>query len=170
MLPVAGMIGPRERRRAVRWSGLRLLPPLSLALLACGNGVERSETAAPAALPAEVRGSSSRDAKHETAAMLKDDLGMERDPSDGDGRAWLIEPRSLDGRPARVPAGSAQRFSIVFETGRHGIAVGGAVFRLRPELVEQVGADGTARTAPEAPALFESLWQRAGEMEGARDE
>ncbi len=48
--------------------------------------------------------------------------------------------------------------------GLHGqmqLAVGGAVFRLRPELVEEVGGDGTAPTALSAPALFEQLWQRA---------
>ncbi len=37
------------------------------------------------------------------------------------------------------------------------LAVGGAVFRLRPELVADVGGDGTADNAIDAPALFESL-------------
>ncbi len=37
------------------------------------------------------------------------------------------------------------------------LAVGGAVFAMRPELVAEVGGDGTARTALEAPALFERL-------------
>jgi methanogenic corrinoid protein MtbC1 len=37
------------------------------------------------------------------------------------------------------------------------LAVGGAVFKLRPELVQQVGGDGTAETAIDAPALFERL-------------
>ena len=37
------------------------------------------------------------------------------------------------------------------------LAVGGAVFKLRPELVAEVGGDGTAGNAIEAPALFESL-------------
>lgn len=45
--------------------------------------------------------------------------------------------------------------------GRVQLAVGGAVFRLRPELVETFGADGTAPSALDAPALFERLWQRA---------
>lgn len=37
------------------------------------------------------------------------------------------------------------------------LAVGGAVFKLRPELVQQVGGDGTAETAIDAPALFGRL-------------
>ncbi len=39
------------------------------------------------------------------------------------------------------------------------LAVGGAVFVLRPELVEQVGGDGTARNAIAAPKMFDELWQ-----------
>jgi methanogenic corrinoid protein MtbC1 len=46
-------------------------------------------------------------------------------------------------------------------TGRLMLAVGGAVFALRPDLVAQVGADGTARSAVLAPTLFEELWERA---------
>ncbi len=41
------------------------------------------------------------------------------------------------------------------------LAVGGAVFRLRPELVSEVGGDGTAISAMEAPKLIESLWSLA---------
>lgn len=37
------------------------------------------------------------------------------------------------------------------------IGVGGAAFRLRPGLAEEVGADGTADTAMEAPGLFRRL-------------
>jgi methanogenic corrinoid protein MtbC1 len=37
------------------------------------------------------------------------------------------------------------------------LAVGGAVFAMRPELVQEVGGDGSASTAMEAPALFERL-------------
>ena len=46
-------------------------------------------------------------------------------------------------------------------TGRVQLAVGGAVFKLRPELVQEFGGDGTAPTALHAPALFEELWQRS---------
>ena len=51
--------------------------------------------------------------------------------------------------------------------GRLQLAVGGAVFKLRPELVEECGADGTAVTALQAPALFEELWQRSCACEAA---
>ena len=43
-------------------------------------------------------------------------------------------------------------------TGKVQLAVGGAVFKLRPELVAEIGADGTTTSAIEAPALFDSLW------------
>jgi methanogenic corrinoid protein MtbC1 len=50
-------------------------------------------------------------------------------------------------------------------TGRIQLAVGGAVFNLRPDLLAEVGGDGTARNALAAPKLFEDLWQRATELE-----
>ncbi len=43
-------------------------------------------------------------------------------------------------------------------SGRIKLAVGGAVFAMRPELVSEVGGDGTAATAMDAPALFSSLY------------
>ena len=46
-------------------------------------------------------------------------------------------------------------------TGRLQLAVGGAVFKLRPELVEELGGDGTAPTALHAGALFQQLWSRS---------
>jgi methanogenic corrinoid protein MtbC1 len=45
--------------------------------------------------------------------------------------------------------------------GRLQLAVGGAVFKLRPELVKDLGGDGTASSALEASSLFERLWHRA---------
>ncbi|MDY0225455.1 B12 binding domain-containing protein [Desulfomicrobium apsheronum] len=42
--------------------------------------------------------------------------------------------------------------------GRIQLAVGGAVFKLRPELMLEVGGDGTATSAIQAPELFERLW------------
>jgi len=42
--------------------------------------------------------------------------------------------------------------------GRIQLAVGGAVFKLRPELMLEVGGDGTASSAIQAPELFERLW------------
>jgi methanogenic corrinoid protein MtbC1 len=41
------------------------------------------------------------------------------------------------------------------------LAVGGAVFRMRPGLVDEVGGDGSAASAMEAPALFRALKERA---------
>jgi methanogenic corrinoid protein MtbC1 len=51
--------------------------------------------------------------------------------------------------------------------GRLQLAVGGAVFTLRPELVTEVGGDGTARTAIAAPKLFESLAKKSQQIERA---
>jgi methanogenic corrinoid protein MtbC1 len=75
---------------------------------------------------------------------------------------------------ARVVGASAMMFSTAKNvvhireeidrrglTGRVQLAVGGAVFKLRPELVGEFGGDGTAPTALHAPALFEKLWQRS---------
>ena len=42
--------------------------------------------------------------------------------------------------------------------GKVRLAVGGAVFKLRPQLVDEVGGDGTAASAIQAPALFDRLW------------
>lgn len=42
-------------------------------------------------------------------------------------------------------------------------AVGGAIFNLRPELVKEVGADGTAKNAIEAVRLFEELSLQIGD-------
>jgi methanogenic corrinoid protein MtbC1 len=51
-------------------------------------------------------------------------------------------------------------------TGRLQLAVGGAVFKLRPELVAEFGGDGSVPSAMQAPALFERLWARSLEAEG----
>ncbi len=52
------------------------------------------------------------------------------------------------------------------QAGRIQLALGGAVFKLRPELVATFGGDGTAPSAVEAPALFERLWQCATAYRG----
>jgi methanogenic corrinoid protein MtbC1 len=41
------------------------------------------------------------------------------------------------------------------------LAVGGAVFTIRPELVLEVGGDGSVSNAMSAPQLFEELWERS---------
>jgi len=42
-------------------------------------------------------------------------------------------------------------------SGKVKLAVGGAIFKLRPELVAEIGGDGTAETAINAPDLFDAL-------------
>jgi methylmalonyl-CoA mutase cobalamin-binding domain/chain len=46
-------------------------------------------------------------------------------------------------------------------SGKIMLAVGGAVFKFRPELKEEVGGDGTAANGFQAPKLFEELWERS---------
>lgn len=48
-------------------------------------------------------------------------------------------------------------------SGRIMLAVGGAVFRLRPQLAFEMGGDGTAATCFLAPQAFAELWERARE-------
>ena len=45
------------------------------------------------------------------------------------------------------------------------LAVGGAIFVIRPGLTQEVGGDGTAASAVSAPALFTQLWQRSLDLE-----
>ena len=46
-------------------------------------------------------------------------------------------------------------------TGRIQLAVGGAVFRIYPDLVGKVGGDGSATSALGAPQLISELWQKS---------
>jgi methanogenic corrinoid protein MtbC1 len=46
------------------------------------------------------------------------------------------------------------------------LAVGGAVFRMRPELVAEVGGEGTALNALDAPPLFEHLREQVCSLRG----
>jgi methanogenic corrinoid protein MtbC1 len=46
-------------------------------------------------------------------------------------------------------------------SGKIQLAVGGAVFKLRPELAEEVGGDGTASSCFTATKLFEELWEKS---------
>jgi methylmalonyl-CoA mutase cobalamin-binding domain/chain len=62
---------------------------------------------------------------------------------------------------ARNVAGIREELEKRGQSGRIQLAVGGAVFKLRPELVATFGADGTTPSAVGASALFEDLWQRA---------
>ncbi|MBF0558111.1 MAG: cobalamin-dependent protein [Nitrospirae bacterium] len=46
-------------------------------------------------------------------------------------------------------------------SGKIKLAVGGAVFKLRPELAAEVGGDGTAANGFQASQLFEKLWEES---------
>jgi methylmalonyl-CoA mutase cobalamin-binding domain/chain len=65
---------------------------------------------------------------------------------------------------ARNVAGIREEIDRRGLTGRIQLAVGGAVFKLRPELVAEFGGDGTASSAVEASALFQGLWARSLEL------
>jgi methanogenic corrinoid protein MtbC1 len=49
--------------------------------------------------------------------------------------------------------------------GRIQLAVGGAVFLVRPGLVQEVGGDGTAASALGAVKLFDQLWEQSQRQE-----
>jgi methylmalonyl-CoA mutase cobalamin-binding domain/chain len=53
--------------------------------------------------------------------------------------------------------------------GKIQLAVGGAVFRLRPELLKEVGGDGTTDSALNAHVLFDELWQKSIEWEAKHE-
>lgn len=52
-------------------------------------------------------------------------------------------------------------------SGRIQLAVGGSIFRVCPDLVEEVGGDGTAENALGAVGLFDQLWHRSIQREQA---
>ncbi|MEM7480972.1 MAG: CehA/McbA family metallohydrolase [Acidobacteriota bacterium] len=62
-------------------------------------------------------------ARIEVAAEMKADLAAERHASDGGGRAWLETPGA-----EAVRAGAPGRWTLHFETGPEGIAVGGVIY------------------------------------------
>jgi methanogenic corrinoid protein MtbC1 len=62
---------------------------------------------------------------------------------------------------ARNVAGIREEIGRRGLTGKVQLAVGGAVFKLRPGLVAEFGGDGTAASAVEASALFQDLWARS---------
>jgi hypothetical protein len=91
------------RRRGLLWG---VLP---LAFLAC-----RAAPPAPA-----LEATRSPNAQPELLAALREDLVAKRHPSDGGGRAWL-EPKAEG-----AVAGGPGTWTLVYEAGPHGIAVGG---------------------------------------------
>lgn len=63
-------------------------------------------------------------ARPELVAMLREDRDRPVHPGDGGGRAWLEEG------PTEVRAGGIGSWTVVYEAGEHGVAVGGAVYLL----------------------------------------
>lgn len=96
----------------------RRLALTATALLALGCG---PRVAPPAA---ESRGPAVERARPDMEAMLRQDLAAVRHPADGGGRAWL-DPTASD---LEVGASEPGRWTIVYEAGPLGVAVGGAVF------------------------------------------
>ncbi len=88
------------------------LAALALAVGACRDtppGPPLSETRSPNAQP-------------EIVQALRDDLTRPRHPSDGGGRAWV------DAMPGHLGAGDSGLWTLVYEAGPEGVAVGGMVF------------------------------------------
>jgi hypothetical protein len=92
----------------MRTTGLGLGVVLALAALGCR--------------PAPPETTRSPNAQPEIVEALRDDLAAVRHPSDGGGRAWIE-----DG-PDRLPAGRPGTWTLVYEAGPEGIAVGGMLF------------------------------------------
>jgi hypothetical protein len=95
----------------MRGAGLRL-GALALAVVGC-------RATPPGSTVGTTR---SPNARPEIVEALRADLASARHPSDGAGRAWLE-----DG-PGRVRAGEAGTWTLLYEAGPEGIAVGGMVF------------------------------------------
>ena len=115
------------------------------------------------------------------AAFLKADGWMVRDLGyDVESKTFVDEAEKIGAKVIGVSAmmySTAENVRRVREEidnrglkGRVQLAVGGAVFRLRPELVEQVGGDGTAGNALGASELFGRLWNCAEREDGKADE
>jgi len=64
----------------------------------------------------------------EIVEALRQDLEAERDPSDGGGRAWIVE----DSGTAAVRAGSPGKWAFLYEAGPLGISDGGWLFFQAP--------------------------------------
>lgn len=101
------------------------------------------------------------------------DLGIDVTPEEFISKALEVD--------ARVVGASAMIFTTAINIkklreeidnrmlrGHLQLAVGGTVFKLRPELVEEVGGDGTAKNAMYAPALFDELWNASMKKGGEK--
>ena len=141
----------RKKQGEVRTKGWDLPLAVGLAALllwSCGAAPDNSRTA---------KHSHSRDAKLDTFETLSADLAVERDPSDGAGRAWLVDPEPSN--VSAVTVGSRHRFEIVYEAGELGIADGGAVYLQTSPFW---GWDAPQVEMPEAPGYTVVATDAAG--------
>lgn len=130
----------------------------SVAVLACLASLSQSNCTTVTEDGAPSHPSLSRDAKLDTFETLSKDLDVERDPSDGGGKAWLVEPNPSHGTPI-VTAGSRHRFEIEYEAGALGIAEGGAVYLQTSPFW---GWDSPQVDVPEAPGYTEVVTDAPG--------
>jgi hypothetical protein len=105
-------------------AGARVAAAAVLVLaLGCGGGEEAPAPVDPppakseAAPPTWERGAHAR---REVVEALREDAGRERHPGDGGGEAWLKSREP-------VTASGHGRWTIVYEAGPHGVAVGGRI-------------------------------------------
>ena len=91
--------------------------------------------------------------------MLREDLAATRHPSDGGGKAWLVEPESTKGSRPSAPVGSRRRFTILYEAGPLGVAEGGMVFLQTSPFW---GWDSPQADVREAPGYTEARTDASG--------
>lgn len=94
------------------------------------------------------------------------DLGVDVEPTAFVAAAVAVQARvvgvsAMMLSTAKNVRGLRQEIERQGLSGRLQLAVGGAVFKLRPELVEELGGEGTAATALQAGSLFQRLWDRS---------
>jgi hypothetical protein len=106
----------------------------TIALIAAGSGACRGETREPRTAegelptePADPNGAETYPAGEnlELVESLRESLATTPHPSDGGGRAWLEQ---MPGDPEFAIAGAPGRFTVVYEVGQEGIAVGGMIY------------------------------------------
>ena len=102
-----------------------------IALIAACSGACRGETqeqrTAEGVLPADSSDEETypQGAIPELVKHLRESLAITPHPSDGAGRAWLEQ---MPGDPEFATAGAPGRFTLIFEVGPEGIAVGGMIY------------------------------------------
>ena len=144
---------PAHARRWSRPAGLTLAvavivgacqPPRDASTVAVGESVAVQEAVA------EEGEATGRQPRFDLVESLRQDLAAGRHEADGGGRAWLEEPM-----PARVA--TAGRWTIVYQAGELGIAVGGMIYlQVSPfwgwstPQVEQPSAPGFTEVASDA--------------------